>query len=132
MSEDVEHYKNLRLEAAAQSLGLTRDETKALILKQVNRGRFFLQEAVDKLSPESRAEVELSETNILVELHFNELSSVFAEQREVFRKVSEALALEEHPQPERELVMGYFRSYIETLAILNGLTQTELMKRSIV
>lgn len=121
MSSLEERLSEVRREYSTLALGLSREESFKLILKEVNRSRFFLQEAVDSIPRSALEEFSLSHVNILQELTRESLIYVFAEQRTVLGRILDFLHLGEPPTPLREELSDYLSSYTETLAKLHGL-----------
>lgn len=121
MSSLEERLSEIRREYSTAALGLSPEESFKLILKEVNRSRFFLQEAVDAIPHASREEFALSHINILQELTRESLIYIFAEQRTVLGRILDFLDLGEPPTPLREVLSDYLSSYTETLAKLHGL-----------
>lgn len=121
MTELEGELLELRREYATRALAMASEDSFKLILKEVNRSRFFLQEAVDSIPRELREKFLLEDVNILQELTRESLIYVFAEERTVLGKLKYFLNFGEPQEQLREQISRYIGCYIETLAKLHGL-----------
>lgn len=64
MNPIEEKLKEIRRDYSTLALGLDDQAIFNLVLKEINRSRFFLQEAIDSLSEEEQANVGLEHTKL--------------------------------------------------------------------
>lgn len=121
MSSWEERLQELRREYSTQALAMSEEEVYDLVLKEVNRSRFFMQEAIDCLSPHEKQLGGLENVNVLKELTRETLVSCFHEQKFVLASLLEVTYSGLIEPSHRETIMEHLSQYTETLAKLHGL-----------